>query len=298
MLYRIFDSIVASDWSLPELPRADTGPAAIDIARGGDAFDDRHLVWVHEWRVPDEDPWLAAARVPAGGFLVRVPGLADVLIDDAGRSVRVVRQAETPDDALRHLLLDLILPLVMTHRGELVLHASGALVGSGAFLFIARSGAGKSTIAAALAARGARVVADDAIAVRRDGDGLVAIGAYAGLRLCEDGTSPGAKRRIGPGDSSISFAGMPVRVAGIYLLEPSASGSIGVDILPARDAVMALVANSYVLDCGDRDRLERQLDRAIGCSRAVPVRRLVFPHDPDRLEELCHVLLDDRGHSA
>jgi hypothetical protein len=227
-----------------------------------------------------------------------VPALADFLIDDVGRCVRVVRKADTSDDTLRHLLLDLILPLLMTRRGELVLHASGAVTGSGACLFIARSGAGKSTIAAALGARGARVVADDAIAVRRDGGGLLAIGAYSGLRLWPDAPSPGAKRRIGPGDSSIPFAPMPVRVAGIYFLEPSSSRAICIDPLSSREAVMALVANSYVLDCCDRAGLQRQLDRAVACVRAVPVRRLAFPHDPDRLDELCHALLDDRGHSA
>lgn len=298
MRYRIFDSVVASDWPLPELPTADGEPASIEIERGSAAFDDPDLVWFREWRVPDEDPWLAAARLPAGGYLVRVPALADFLIDDAGRCVRVVRTADTSDDTLRHLLLDLILPLVMTHRGELVLHASGALSGSGALLFIARSGAGKSTIAAALAARGARVVADDAIAVRRDGDELVAIGAYSGLRLWSDAPSPVAKRRIGPADSSIPFATTPVRVAGIYVLEPAASGSIRIDPLPPREALMALVANSYVLDCSDRGRLERQLDRAIACGGAVPIRRLAFPHDADRLEELCQAVLDDHGHFA
>jgi hypothetical protein len=298
VLYRIFDSIVASDRPLPELPAADAGPAAIDIAHAGAPLDDRDLAWCHEWRVPDEDPWLAAARVPAGGYLVRVPALADFLIDDAGRGVRVVRKADTSDDTLRHVLLDLILPLLMTHRGDLVLHASGAVTGSGALLFIARSGAGKSTIAAALGARGARVVADDAIAVRRDGNGLVAIGAYSGLRLWPDAPSTGAKRRIGPGDSSIPFAPMPVRVAGIYILEPSSSQAIRMDPLSSREAVMALVANSYVLDCCDRDGLQRQLDHAVACVHAVPLRRLAFPHDPDRLDELCHALLDDRGQSA
>jgi hypothetical protein len=211
--------------------------------------------------------------------------------------VRVVRAAETPDDTLRHVLLDFILPLVMTHRGELVLHASGVLLARGAILFMARSGSGKSTIAAGLAARGARVVADDAIALRESVDGPVAIGAYSGLRLWPD-IPGGAKRRISPGDSSMAFADAPVPVAGIYLLDPSPSGSIRIDPLPPREAVMSLVAHSYVLDWGDRDRLMRHLDSAIGCGRTVPVRRLAFPHDADRLEELCRLVLDDQGHSA
>jgi hypothetical protein len=165
---------------------------------------------------------------------------------------------------------------------------------------IARSGSGKSTLAAALAARGARVVADDAIALREGGDGLVAIGAYSGLRLWPDvlDSSHPDKRRIHPGNSAIPFAEAPVRVAGIYLLEPSPSGTIRIDPVSPRDAVMALVANAYLLDCGDRDRLKRQLDHVVECARAVPVRRLAFPHDASRLDELCQVLVEDHAHLA
>ncbi len=297
MLYRVFDSVLASDWPLPELPPARGASCAeIAIERGAALFDDRDVVWFREWRMPDEDPWLAAARLPAGGYIVRIPDLADFVIDDEGTRVRVAGGPDTPDDTLRHLLLDLILPLVMTNRGELVLHASGVLLARGAVLFIARSGSGKSTIAAALGAGGARVVADDAIALRESGEGLLAIGAYSGLRLWSSGQS--GKRRISPGDSSMPFADTPVRVAVIYVLDPSPSESIRIDPLPSREAVMALVANSYVLDCGDRDRLERHLDRAIGCARAVPLRRLAFPHDGDRLDELCRLVLDDQGQLA
>ena len=184
----------------------------------------------------------------------------------------------------------------MTNRGELVLHASGVQLAQGAVLFIARSGSGKSTIATALGAGGARVVADDAIVLRENGEGPLAIGAYSGLRVWMSGESD--KRRISPADSSMLFADTPVRVAGIYVLDSPASGSIRIDPLPPREAVMALVANSYILDCGDRDRLAGHLDSAIGCGRAVPVRRLAFPHDADRLEELCRLLLDDQGHPA
>jgi hypothetical protein len=215
--------------------------------------------------------------------------------------VRIVPGTDTADDTLRHVLIDFILPLLITHRGELVLHASGAALPGGAVLLIARSGSGKSTIAAALAARGARVVADDAIALREDGDGgLVAIGAYSGLRLWPDiqESSRPDKRRINPGNSAIPFAGVPVPVAGIYVLDPSPSGPIRIDPLPPREAVMAIVSNAYVLDCGDRDRLERQLDRVVGCARAVPVRRLAFPHDASRLDELCQFLVDDHAHLA
>jgi hypothetical protein len=292
--YRVFDSVVASDWPLPELPpAADSADAAIVIEPSA-PFDDRHVTWFHEWREPDEDPWLTAARWPDGGYLLRAPGWADFLIDASASRVRICRTSEAPDETLRHLLLDHVVPLVMGHRGELVLHASGVVIDGGALLFIARSGSGKSTIAAALGARGGRVVADDAVALRHEGQALLAIGAYSGLRLW----GPTGKRRIDLETSPGPSADAPVRVAGIYVLDPSPADSIRIDPLAPREAVMALVANSYVLDCGDRDRLEHQLDRVISCNRASSVRRLVFPHDAARLEELCRLLLDDHRRPA
>jgi hypothetical protein len=301
VLYRIFDAVLASDWPLPELPPAAPGDAcaAIAVEPAAAPVDDRDVAWFHEWRLADEEPWLVA-RLPAGGYLVRVPDLADFLIEAAETRVRFVRRPNATDDTLRHVLVDFILPLVMTHRGELVLHASGAALPGGAVLLIARSGLGKSTIAAALAARGARIVADDAIALREEGDGLVAIGAYAGLRLWPDilERAHPDKRRIHPGNSALPFAEAPVRVACLYVLEPSPTGPIRIDPLPPREAVVALVSNAYVLDCGDRDRLERQLDRVVRCARAVPVRRLVFPHDASRLDELSLLLLHDQRQFA
>ncbi|MGH9313418.1 MAG: hypothetical protein ACRD09_11605 [Vicinamibacterales bacterium] len=312
MRYRFFDLILASDWLLPELAvdeahsschNAGESPA-ITIERADARVGDRDVAWFHEWRLSKGEPWLAAARLPGGGYLLRVPDLADFLVDAVGACVRIFREAETSDDTLRHLLLDHILPLMVSHRGELVLHASAALIGRGAVLFGARSGSGKSTLAAALASRGAQVLGDDAIALRANGVGLIALGAYPGLRLWPDvlartgrQTGPAAeysdKRRVGPGASEIRFSHEPAPVTGIYALDPSPAGPIRVDPLPPRDALMALVANAYVLDIGDRDRLTRQLDCAIGSGRAVPVRRLRFPHDIDRLGDVCDALLAD-----
>jgi hypothetical protein len=295
--YRFYDLILDSNCELPELyeVRVSGDDAArartIVIERAAARLDDLDGVWFHEWRLPDGDPWLAAARLTSGGYLLRVSDLAAFQVDAAGARVRVFAEAHTSGATLRHLLLDQVLPLVVSHRGELVLHASAAKVDSGAVLFVARGGSGKSTLAAALGARGAPVVGDDAITLRAHGSGLVALGAYPGLRLWSaDHTD---KRRVGPGTSSMRFESEPTPVAAIYVLDPSVNGPIGIMALASRDAVIALVANAYVLDVGDRGRLARQLDLAILSGRAVPVRRLAYPHDTDRLGELCSALAAD-----
>ena len=54
------------------------------------------------------------------------------------------------------------------------LHASAVAGDRGGLLILGPSGSGKSALAIALVARGARLVCDDAVIVRRSGDGLYA----------------------------------------------------------------------------------------------------------------------------
>jgi hypothetical protein len=306
--YRFYDLILESDRDLPDLARVeaeDETPPSITIQSTRARFEDPEAVWFNEWRLPDGGLWLAAARRPGGGYLLRAPDLAEFEIAAAGGVVRVRSKSATSAVMLRHLLLDQVLPLLVSYRGELVLHASAASLGGGAAVLVARGGSGKSTLAAALGVRGATVVGDDAVALRASRTGLVALGSYPGLRLWPDACglagikagSSSRKRRVGPDESGLSFERAPVPVAAIYLLEPS-QGPIRIEPVPPRDAVMTLVANTYTLDIGDREWLARQLDRAIDSGHAVPIRRVVYPHDASRIDDLCSALAADVSCSA
>ncbi len=77
----------------------------------------------------------------------------------------------------------LVLPLVLRDRGLLVFHGSAVEVGGEALVFAGERGAGKSTIAAALARRGARVLCDDLVPV---GPGPLVHPGVAKLKLLPD----------------------------------------------------------------------------------------------------------------
>lgn len=93
----------------------------------------------------------------------------------AGRfSVRAGREViiEPADGVNAEMLIawvqGTVLSLLLHQRGYLVLHASSVAINGHAVAFIGESGWGKSTSAAALHARGHRLIADDIVAVRFD----------------------------------------------------------------------------------------------------------------------------------
>ncbi|HEX2446512.1 MAG TPA: hypothetical protein VHJ77_21365 [Vicinamibacterales bacterium] len=277
---------------------------SITIERSDASVDDRGARWFHDWRRSDGEPLMAAARMEDGSFLLRAIDLADCVIDQSGTRVTVFVPSGRPADGVHHLLLDQVLPLVLSHRGEFVLHATGVVLPAGAVVFAADAGSGKSTLVAALGGRGAHVLGDDAVLLAASGPGTTARAAYPGLRLWPDalravfgeaGLKAGrSKRRLGPDTAGLTFAAGAWPVAAIYQLEPAGPREpVRIEPLSPREGAMALVRHAYIFDICDRGRLRRQLDRAIDCGRRTRVRRLVFPHALGRLGEVCAAVLGD-----
>ena len=93
-----------------------------------------------------------------GAFLVR-----------RGCEIVVEPAPGVEERVLRLFILGAALSILLQQRGWLVLHASAVTVEGGAVAFLGRSGWGKSTTAAAMHARGHKVVADDVVAVQEEG---------------------------------------------------------------------------------------------------------------------------------
>jgi hypothetical protein len=85
------------------------------------------------------------------------------------------------------LLLGPVLASVLRQMGTACLHASVADVGSRAIVFLGEKGAGKSTLAAALASRGHAVMSDDIAAITGSPEaGWVVVPGYPQIRLTAD----------------------------------------------------------------------------------------------------------------
>ncbi len=131
-------------------------------------------------------PYWTVARTDRG-TLLRVHERADFWI--RGGNIDVVPCPEMSWAVVEQVLVDLVAPRALHALGFPCLHASAVRLTSGkAVAFTAEAGTGKSTLCAALVARGGQLLSDDAIAPRIEARRLWVHPAYGSLRLWRDST--------------------------------------------------------------------------------------------------------------
>lgn len=161
------------------LRRARTGPGSLGWLRL-DASGSGLLSHAGELVCSVDSP---AARITIWrggvGVLVSCSLTGNYLLDTQRRSVTF--DGSPGGEAWEHRLVSTILPLLLAELGELALHACAVVAPSGAILFCGPSGRGKSTLAAALAARGHAVLAEDVTVIADVAGGPVAWPGPAGV---------------------------------------------------------------------------------------------------------------------
>jgi len=302
---------VISDLELPQLRRVRSrSEPSCSIALGAPLEPDARVTWFHQWRRRRGPRWLSLGRIGGGSrprYLLRFPALADFEVSADGGRIVARPAATLPDETLRHLLIDQVLPLDTSRHGRLSLHASAVyLRGIGTIAFVGEAGRGKSTLAAAFAVAGARVVADDCLAIELAGNGAAALPAYPGLRLWPASTGRGVlppdrggpvahyttKRRIDGASLRYQHAPSPLRA--LFLLRPRASRGPAAAITRCGPAarVMGLLRYAYVLDVEDRAELAGVFDRLAITAARVPVLRLRLRHGYSRLASAAEMIRD------
>jgi hypothetical protein len=305
--YRLSGFILESGVPLPELPPASGDPSYVFEVDSGRRPAGR-VRWYHHWLKNDTDRWLSFARTPTG-YLLRFPSYADFeLSRDVSHIVARPRRG-VPPDTLRHLLLDQVWPLVLSGSGRLVIHASAVVLPDGrAIAFAGGAGAGKSSLAASLAASGCLVVSDDCLLLEKSERGWSVVPSYPGLRLWPDMLArlvPGeaglpdvahytSKKRVPAG--ALAFAGGPAPLAALYMVRRSAGAAKArVTARTGAEALMALVPFTYLLDCESREQLERSFAGLSALTTTVPVLGLEVPHAARRLGEVTELLVHRRS---
>lgn len=289
MLFRFSDLILTSDRPLPELQAAATGAPEVSIAWAPAGPSERRPAFA-AWMTPSGGEWLAFAET-VDGFLLTFEAHAQFHVSTDAARVTVRPFPGTPPATIRQLLLNQVLPLVLSRRGRLVLHASAVSWNGQVSAFVGRSGAGKSTMAAACAAEGAAVVTDDCLVLRRDGARWLAAPCDAGVRLWPHTLEllgwPRAlgvgmahytdKRRVGAAHPAVRFETDVLPVARLFRLsrpdEPPVTG-----VLRGRLAVMALASELFRLDVRDARESRWQFDAISALAADVPIEALARAH--------------------
>src|SRR4051812_35209580 len=189
-----------------------------------------------------------------------------------------------PDDepwSWQRFLVGRIIPWAAVLRGREAFHASAVALRGRAVAFVGVTGAGKTSLAVQLVARGADFLTDDVLAFSRDVDDVLAHpgAAIASIRPAERDAMPSDRwATLGSvlGESEKTYVALP------RSSEPAPLGALYFLIrgdrpepepLPVLEPRL-LLASTFVLGVQTPDRLRTQLDVCAAIARRVPAFRL------------------------
>ncbi len=243
-----------------------------------------------ELRAPNGRRVVRIDADPEVGYFLSAVGYGNFLIDPQGASVECAPVHTSPARWQRYLVGQ-VLPFVALVRGHEVFHASVMAIGGRAVACIGRSRAGKSTLAAAMALRGAAYVADDVLVVRPDratpsgqllaqpGFGLMSVRREA-IELLGSAELDGLGPQVAGDDDAVRFGVDVVREAvpvhAVCFIERTEQPVE--QILTSMSPVdpRLLLAGSFNFIVRDPARLIRQLDVCATLARTARILRITI----------------------
>jgi hypothetical protein len=256
-----------------------------------------------------KDGWFRCLRLDDGTTYLRWSGLFEFLISPDGREILFYRHKNATHESLRVYLLGQVLSFSLLARGIESLHGTVVVVADGAVALVGDCGYGKSTLAAAMLARGCPVLTDDVITMRDAADGCWIEPGVPRLKLF-----PSVARRVLPGTragtpmnnrtrklvlplAGSQVVGRPTRLKAIYVLAAPVRGARGsrprIQPLTGRRAFLEVVRAAYNLLVVRGDRLAGQFQFANELVARVPIRRLTYPRKLSQLPAVCDAVLSD-----
>jgi len=229
-----------------------------------------------------------------------VPWAARYSMEGDSRIV-VDRVAGAKEEFPALYLTGLLLSVMLGARGVLTLHGSAVAGPAGGLVFIGKKGAGKSTTAAAMTARGYRILCDDVIPIAA---GPLVLPGIPLPKLLPDAY----ERLIGdPEDAAHLFDGagkyhasLPAGTEAaalkmIFLLEPSEEAALRVEPVKGGAKIRAILENAISLEGLDDPML--LFSRASERLASIPLFRVIRPVSGNCLDELIAAIigLDKKG---
>ena len=306
-MYRIFDFSLACDISLPELPETVNGGTVIKIQRGQQKAGETK--WVHEWKDKDGEVCIRYGRA-GNDFMLQFPEACDFLVSGSGDAVRYFPEANVPEEMVRHLLLDQVIPRLASHKGQLVVHASAVIHDGKAIIFLGDTGSGKSTLAAGFFMQSYEILTDDCILLSPEGNGTTCIPCYPGIRLWKDSYNAVVnddrylsnisyrtdKQRLILQNAKSARQNHSVPLAAVFILDDATRPrqDAGISVMPVSGAIAAMdiIRQSFVLDVHDKGNTGVLFAIASGIANSgLQIYRLGYPSDFGMLNEVLAEIL-------
>jgi len=318
--YRLFGLDVYSDVALPGVQLRTWSPqehaAPVNIRLSGYSFDEiatgaEQGILVFESK--KNEPRVRIEYFPSARFYrFRYSDGIIFHISSDGKNVRGSWPSKMSlEDALTYLLGP-VFGFILRLRGFTALHASAAVINGYAVAFVGGGGAGKSTIVAALARAGNRILSDD-IAVLEETSGTFRIKpSYPHIRLWPDsvsvlfGTKDALPKLVPSSDwwdkrfldlqrDGFYFHDEALPVRFTYILEPR-SHDVQIaraDLIPSIEAFPRLIANTSVNYALSSDMRRREFHALGQFVEKIIIKRLILGTSPECFEMLGSFLEQD-----
>jgi len=271
-------------------PTVELPALVVSDGGGADAEADRGPV-LQTWRDYAGRLVATGGRV-SGSWWMEWPELATFWFGPTG-PVRATTARRAHDPQIHDIFVRGVTPVVLVMRGDEALHASAVLCESGSVVALcAVSGTGKSTMAYAMAAAGARHFADDTVLYRLEGDQPAAVRLPFPVRIDEE-----ARAAVGrASDDWLAWSGGEVRpLQRVYQL-------VRDDRVPAHapsfrpiDPVSrfdVLLSHAHPVEMGGAARQRTFVEHVMGLARRVEVWECRFTPSLDALPDMAARVLD------
>jgi len=310
--YSLFGLTLRSNLKLPHLPIAEDQPSVPDceLSLGTSPENAKNsadiLTYTSTFTDRCGEPALRIWEIDDGAYLrMDYSDGHQFWLDRAGGQVWGVWPEGSSLEEATSYLLGPVMGVLLRHRGIICLHASAVAINDRAVAFVGPPGAGKSTMAAALAQGGCRVLADD-IATIEERDGVFYVHpGYPGVCLWpnsigflygEKGLAgapfmSGDKRCLST-EEGLRFEARPLPLDRICILGYRKTGERTASLdTSAQGLFLALVANTYASNILDVQMRATELAVLGRMSSAVRLCAADCERGADQLKEYCNRLL-------
>lgn len=287
--YSLFGLRILSDFPLPELIPPSTGDVGEVVIQQG-KVEHKSIVGAKQI-----GPFLWAS---ADALYLAIPNIV-TFIARGGREIIYEPADGIDEDSIRVYLFGSGIAAIMMQRGFLVLHGNAVETAEGVLICVGNSGAGKSTIAAAMLQRGHRIVADDVCVI--DGEGYV-IPGLPRIKLWQEsadilGMDTISYRQIRPNMQKFnvplgsSYCAEPRKVDSVVVLDQIVGDVVESEVISGLQKYELLHQNNfrprYIKALGQQAEVFK---RNIKFANAVSMLRLSRPRGVNRIDAIVRQL--------
>jgi len=305
--YQLYGLSLRSHWPLPWGQEQRPG-RRVELRPGTAAFFAR---LPQQARPPARgEAWFHHAQLPDDSLYLRWANLFEFLVSPDGRHIVGRPLNGVSREAFQTYLVSQVLSFALLRQGIEPLHSTTVVVDGKAVAFLGDCGYGKSSLGAAFLRAGHRLLTDDLLVVKEEKGRFLAQPGPPRLKLFPEvaqvvlGKEP-AGVPMNPHTPKLVLsltpheaATSPAPLRAFYLLPAggAARKRIVLRRLRPRQALLALVANTFNPVITESGRLARQFQTAARLAEALPVKALSFPRGLEHLSAVVEAVERDLGH--